>query len=358
MRILALDIGSGTEDILLYDGSKEIENCIKIVLPSPSLVYSRKIRYFTKLRSDLFIKGGPIGGGRFTESLRRHLKTGSKIIMTKDAAYSVRNNLEEVRARDIQVIEGENPPQDFKGETLEIKEVNITELEDFLSQFEEDVSDVDAAAIAVQDHGIPKDKQSNRRFRIEEMRKKLSDNPELESLAYRADEIPTHFIRMKAAAKAISSQIPAAQPIVMDTSAAAILGCLEDPKVKRSGTVLTANIGNEHVTASIISRGRVLALLEHHTELLIPEELGSLLKAFTKGKVKGDSVFDEGGHGAFYLRDPAKIPRVDTLTVTGPNRIRLQKTRLKIHLAAPGGDMMMTGPIGLVKATKAKLTKS
>ena len=128
MRILALDIGSGTEDVLLYDDSKEVENCIKIVLPSPSLVYSRKICYFTKLRSDLFIKGGPIGGGRFTESLRRHLKTGSKIIMTKDAAYSVRNNLEEVRARDIPVIEGENPPQDFKGETLEIKEVNIAEL--------------------------------------------------------------------------------------------------------------------------------------------------------------------------------------------------------------------------------------
>ena len=45
MKILALDIGAGTEDIMLYDNSKEnIENCIKMVLPTPSLVYADKVR--------------------------------------------------------------------------------------------------------------------------------------------------------------------------------------------------------------------------------------------------------------------------------------------------------------------------
>ena len=358
MRILTLDIGSGTEDVLLYDDSKEIENCVKMVLPSPSLVYSKKVSYLTKLRSDLFIKGGPIGGGRFADSLKKHLKTGSKIIMTESAAYSVRNSLEEVEAQGIQVTDADNPPQDFKGETLEINEVNLAELQDFLSQFEEDISNVDAVAIAVQDHGVPKDKQSNRRFRMDAIRKRLSDYPKLESLAYSADEVPDHFIRMKSAAKAARLQLPEAQPVIMDTSIAAILGCLEDPRVKKSRTILTANIGNEHVTASIISKGKVLALLEHHTGLLTSTKLESLLKAFSKGKVEGDRVFDEGGHGAFYLREPANLPRIDIMTATGPNRAKLQRTQLEIHFAAPGGDMMMSGPMGLVKATKTKLIKT
>jgi len=44
MKILAMDIGAGTSDILLYDDRKEsIENCIKMVLPSPSLVYVAKL---------------------------------------------------------------------------------------------------------------------------------------------------------------------------------------------------------------------------------------------------------------------------------------------------------------------------
>lgn len=34
MKILAIDVGTGTEDILLYDSEKEIENSMKLVIPS------------------------------------------------------------------------------------------------------------------------------------------------------------------------------------------------------------------------------------------------------------------------------------------------------------------------------------
>ena len=54
MKILALDIGTGTEDILLYDDEKEnVENGIKIVLPSPSQIFASKIREATQLRRDV-----------------------------------------------------------------------------------------------------------------------------------------------------------------------------------------------------------------------------------------------------------------------------------------------------------------
>ncbi len=354
MRILALDIGSGTEDVLLYDDSREIENCVKMVLPSPSLVYSKKVRYLTKLKLDLFIRGQTIGGGRFVEALKKHLSKGLRVFMTERVAYSVRNNLDEVRAQGFQIVSGEDQPHDFKGEILEVEEVNLSRLQTFLDYFEEDISDVEVSAVAVQDHGAAQPSVSNRRFRIDEMRRRLTNHPELESLAYRIDEVPNHFIRMNSAIKASKSQLPEAEPIVMDTSIAAILGCLEDPKVKDFRTVLTANIGNEHVTASIISKRRVLALLEHHTSLLTAPKLESTIRNFIKGKVKDETVFAEGGHGAFYLQEAARLPRIDILVVTGPHRARLKETRLTTYFAAPGGDMMMTGPMGLVKAASFK----
>ena len=36
MKILAVDVGTGTQDILLFDSTKEPENCLKLVMPSPT----------------------------------------------------------------------------------------------------------------------------------------------------------------------------------------------------------------------------------------------------------------------------------------------------------------------------------
>jgi hypothetical protein len=43
--------------------------------------------------------------------------------------------------------------------------------------------------------------------------------------------------------------------------------------------------------------------------------------------------------------------------VTGPNRDLFEKTSLKFIYAAPGGNTMMTGPMGLVKAAQFRLGK-
>jgi len=355
LRILALDIGSGTEDILLYDDQKELENCIKIVLPSPATVYSKKVKYFTKLRSNLFIKGETIGGGTFSEALKSHLDEGLKVILTKNVAYSVRNKLEEVETQGFQIIDKEKPPVDFSGETLETREINISIIQKFLNEFEEDLSKIDIVAIAVQDHGTPKHEISNRKFRLNQIERRLKYFPKLESLAYEEDELPNHFIRMTSAIRSSKSQIPEAKTIVMDTSMAAILGCLEDQKVSKATTILSANIGNEHFTASLISEGNVLALLEHHTSLMTPPKIESLVKDFIKGEVSNDFIFEDGGHGAFYTLKPKKIPDIDIIIITGPNRAKIKKTNIEAHFAAPGGDMMMTGPIGLIKAAKYKI---
>jgi uncharacterized protein (DUF1786 family) len=48
MLILAADIGTGTQDILLFDSEKEVENSLLMVMPAPTQVTAEKVRKATK----------------------------------------------------------------------------------------------------------------------------------------------------------------------------------------------------------------------------------------------------------------------------------------------------------------------
>jgi uncharacterized protein (DUF1786 family) len=354
MRILAIDIGSGTEDILLYDDQKRsIENCVKMVLPSPSQVFAAKVREATKLNKDLFIKGDIIGGGAFSSALGEHIKSGLHATMTENAAYTLRNDLDEVRRLGIEIV-SEEKELGFKGETLTIAEINHMQLQTFLREFGETLSDVAIVAIAVQDHGVSPKGMSNRRFRVQEMRELLKENPRPENLALGEEEIPTYFLRMRSAAQASRRQLPKAKVLLMDTSPAAVLGCLKDRTVEKANPVIAVNVGNSHTIAAIISEGNVVGMVEHHTRLLNPQKIERTLVEFADGKLTDEEVFNDNGHGLFYLSDPPAFSRIERLAATGPSRDILTKTNLPVHFATPAGDMMMTGPIGLVEAAKRK----
>jgi len=129
VKILAIDIGAGTEDVLLFDSQKKsIENCVKLVLPSPSQIFATKVREATGLYKDIFVKGDIIGGGAFSFALREHVEKGLRLIMTERAAYTIRNDLDEVKQLGIEIVKEENEPKDFRGETLTIEEVNLKQL--------------------------------------------------------------------------------------------------------------------------------------------------------------------------------------------------------------------------------------
>ncbi|MFW6117804.1 MAG: hypothetical protein ACOC6G_04380, partial [Thermoproteota archaeon] len=88
MKVLASDIGAGTEDLLLYDDRKQrIENCVKMVLPSPSQVYAARVGEATRLYQDLFVKGDTIGGGVLSSAFKKHVEKGLRLVMTEKAAY-------------------------------------------------------------------------------------------------------------------------------------------------------------------------------------------------------------------------------------------------------------------------------
>ena len=352
MKILAIDIGAGTEDVLLYDDEKRsIENCIKMVLPSPCQIFATKVRTAIRQCRDLFVKGDTIGGGPFSHALRKHVEAGLGVCMTENAAYTVRNNLDQVKEMGIEIVE-DSGPENFEGETIILEEVNIDKLRGLLKFFGETFSDIDFVAIAVQDHGVFPEEMSNRRFRINKMRELLEKNPKPEAFAFRENEVPPYYLRMKSAVHASKRQLPNARVLVMDTSPDAILGCLMDPVVKNADPILAVNVGNGHTMAAIVSKGEITAVLEHHTRLLNPQKMEELLRDFADGKLSDDEVFEDNGHGMFYLSKPPGFSEIEKVVVTGPNRKVLAETGLSVHFATPAGDVMMSGPIGLVEATK------
>ena len=358
MKILAIDIGAGTEDVLLYDDQKSsIENCIKMVLPSPCQVFAKKVKDATLTCKDIFVKGDTIGGGPLSNALKRHVETGFKVYMTEEAAYSVRNNLGQVKAYGIEIV-ADSRPEDFKGETIVLREVNIDNISLFLQSFEESFSDIDFVAIAVQDHGIFPKEMTNRQFRINKIKELLTKNPKPEAFAFKENEIPSCYPRMQSAARASRRQLPDATVLLMDTSPDAILGCLMDPAVEGCNPVLAVNLGNGHTMAAIIEDGKVTAVLEHHTRLLNPKKLENLLKDFADGKLCNEMIFDDNGHGMFYLKTPPGFSKIEMVVVTGPNRKIMAETGLDVHFATPGGDVMMAGPVGLVEANKRVFLKS
>jgi uncharacterized protein (DUF1786 family) len=273
--------------------------------------------------------------------------------MTKKAAYTVRNNINQVKEQGIKIV-SDSGPENFKGKTINLQEVNIDILSDFIKKFGDPLTDIDYVAIAVQDHGIFPKKMSNREFRMEKLKELLKKNPKPESLAFTENEIPSYYPRMRSAMHTAKRHLPNSKILVMDTAPDAILGCIMDPKIGNNDPILAVNLGNGHTMAAIISNGEITALLEHHTRFLNSHKLANLLKDFTDGKLNNELIFNDNGHGMFYLKKPPGYLNIKKIVVTGPNRNILSKTKLLVYFASPGGDVMMAGPIGLVEATKRK----
>jgi uncharacterized protein (DUF1786 family) len=343
MKILAIDIGAGTQDILLFDSEKNIENCISLVLPTPSKFLAEKIK---KIKGDLFIHGDTIGGGSIGKAIDLHLKKGYRVAMEESAAYSIRNDLDEVVSMGIEV---KRQPDFTPFQEFEICEIDLPMLRNFLAQFGENFS-FDVIAIAVQDHGVAPKGVSDRIFRFEKMEEMLRKDNRPESFQFTEATVPDYFLRMQSAVKA-ARRISSSPILVMDTSFSAILGCVDEIK----GPSLVVNVGNGHTIAALLVNGRIEGIYEHHTHQLTPEKLENHLHLFTRGELKRQEVFEDNGHGVITL---TPFLGETPVWVTGPNRDLFKGTSLQFTYAAPGGNTMMTGPMGLVKAAQYKFGNS
>ncbi len=99
MKILAVDIGVGTQDIMLYNTDNPIENSVKLVMPSPTKIFANRIK---KYRNDILINGDTMGGGPVNKAIKNHLERGYNVVMTENSARTIRDDIESVKALGIQ----------------------------------------------------------------------------------------------------------------------------------------------------------------------------------------------------------------------------------------------------------------
>ncbi|HHY29852.1 MAG TPA: DUF1786 domain-containing protein [Syntrophaceticus sp.] len=337
-RILAVDIGAGTQDILLYEDGIPVENCVKLVIPSATSMVAGKIARATAAGKDIFLAGHLMGGGSSVKAMKNHLAAGLHVYATSAAAKTVRDDPREVESMGVEIVDG-LPNNDC--EKIELRDMDLDRLGKALSFF--DVSLPDVVAVAVQDHGEIIGR-SNRKFRFEHWERFLKSEGRLSDLIYR-DNVPSYLTRMLA----VQEDVPGA--FVMDTGAAAIRGALLDPVVgsRQEDGVLVVNVGNQHTLAALLKGERIWGIFEHHTGSLTRDKLDDYLHRFVRGEVTNEEVYNDWGHGCAILPDAPPAECFDFIAITGPQRHKAEDLG---YFAVPYGDMMLSGSFGLVAAVK------
>ena len=342
MRILAIDVGTGTQDIMIYDDEKELENSIKLVLPSPHLLISQKIR---EIENNIYFDGEIMGGGKIKKTLQEHMEKGYNVVMEETPAKTIRDKISQVEALGIEIASPEKEYKDYSKITL--GDINITKLSKFLLGYDLEF-DFDEIAIAVQDHGY-NENMGDRDFRFEKFRQKLEKPIKPEEFAFKGN-VPDYYTRMNAVERSIVNEGIDIQPLLMDTKFASIAGMCYDEIASTLNSFIAIDIGNGHTTAASIENGKIQGIFEHHTSSLTHESLENYLKRLADGVITNEEVYNDHGHGAHVINPISKIEKI---IVSGPKRELIEKTNLDWHHACPGGDVMMTGTVGLIKTLEA-----
>jgi len=339
-KILAIDIGGGTQDILLYEEGKPIENCVQMILPSPTRIVAQKISQATAAGKNIFLTGNLMGGGPCSWAVAQHLQSGLKVFATERAALTFHDDLQVVQAQGIKI--SYRPPRG--SQVIHMRDIDLTSLKKALQLFH--VTFPRTFAVAVQDHGF-NPKGSNRLFRFRYWKSFLAAGGHLSDLIY--FDPPKYMTRM------IAVQKDAPGAAVMDTCAAAIWGILDDPQVaaQQDEGLVAVNLGNQHTLGALIRGERIWGIFEHHTGQITRQKLKSILNRFPQGLLSHEEIFQEGGHGCAVDPQFRQGKGYGFIAVTGPSRFLAEG--LGYHMSVPHGDMMLAGCFGLVAALKTKL---
>ena len=338
--ILCLDVGSATQDALLWLSGERLENCPKLVLPSPARLVAARIAELTRLGRPIHLCGVNMGGG-FMPAVLDHVAAGLAVSAHPAAALALSDDPEKLSDRGIRL--SDSPPA---GHCL-------VHLGDYQPGFWRAMLSLagtaqpDLVLAAAQDHGYHPG-SSNRLGRFAMWQRLLADSHgRLEDLLY--DPPPPELTRL-----ATLRQSTGGGP-VMDTGAAAALGVLFDPDIERgcrSQGALVVNMGNSHVLGLLIFEGRLHGVYEHHTGQLTGGDLARQLENFRAGKLTNTQVWDSGGHGCLVTDLPRAAKGFAHTYVIGPRRGEYPGSGA--DYPAPGGDMMLAGCFGLLKAWQAR----
>src|SRR6266571_4630025 len=305
-RILAIDIGAGTMDVLLYDPAQPMENATQLVLPSATALVGRRIENARRAGKAVFLHGNLMGGYHTTNAVWRHLETGLAVYATERAAGTVHDDLDLLRRKGVKIVD--TAPADAVA--IELHDLDLAKLAKALGPY--DVTLPSTVAVAAQDHGFSP-KASNRLFRFEHWRRFLTPGSTL------ADHIWTTPPEYMTRLLAIQADAPGA--IVADTGPVAVLGALEDERVASEAErgACIVNVGNQHTLALLVRGEELFGVLEHHTEAMTTEKLERLVTRLIAGTITHVEVFDDDGHGALVLDAYRELAPFTFVAVTGPN---------------------------------------
>ena len=353
--VLAVDVGAGTSDILLTRPGQQLENAVKLVVPSATQVAGARIAAASAVGQTVVFRGPVMGGGAVTMAMKAHLAAGHAFVATASAAASFADDPEKARALGVRLVGDEAADEVLRrlppgaGAEVASGDLDAAALTAALRLLGVEPA-FSAVAIAVQDHGFAPG-GSNRVLRFSLWQQAVAERRPIASLFYAADSVPDVLTRLKAAGVAAAALAGDAPALVADTGPAALYGALPDGVLD----AVLVNIGNGHTVCLLALDGRVAGVFEHHTSCLDGPGLELRLRRWLAGDLESDEVRADHGHGAVLApgaadRDPLHLP----LVVTGPRRELLAGSELPLQFAAPHGDMMLTGCFGLLRALRER----
>lgn len=351
MKILAVDVGTGTQDILLFDSRMSVENSFKLVVPAPTMIIHRKIKDATRRGVPIVLAGVTMGGGPSHWAAEAHINAGYQVFATPDAARTFNDDLDYLEKAGFKLL-GEEEVDGLPDtvERIEMRDFDINSIAAALSQFGVGLDDLSAVAVAVFDHGDAPVGYSDRQFRFDYLNDRIRISRQLSDFAFKREEVPEIMTRLQAVVN--SSENVDSPVVVMDTAPAAVLGATFDPVIQTKERLVVANVGNFHTLAFRLAREGIEGVFEHHTGLVDIEKLDRMLAALADGSLTHEEVFEDHGHGALVYSDkPLDLSKGKFgVGVTGPRQALMKASALRPHFAAPFGDMMLAGCYGLLAA--------
>jgi uncharacterized protein (DUF1786 family) len=361
MKILTVDIGTGTQDIFLYDSNLDIENGFKLVLPSPTMMIHRRLKQMLPTRTPLLLTGHQMGGGPSAWAIEEYARAGIPVYMTPSAATTLNDELDKVEALGIKIVSEEEinalevKSEKSKANRLELKDFNFGLISKTFNAFGVSLNDLEAVAVAVFDHGNAPPGVSDRQFRFDYLDERIRAKNSLSSFAFLSSDIPRIMTRLQAVADS-AGDLPCPL-VVMDTAPAAVLGAGFDPIVATRKRKIVCNVGNFHTLAFRLGEKGIEGVFEHHTGEIDLPKLELLIRKLADGSLRHQDVFDDMGHGALmYSEAQFEFGKDDfDVVVTGPRRSMFHASHeavsLQPYFSVPFGDMMIAGCFGLLAAT-------
>jgi uncharacterized protein (DUF1786 family) len=359
MKILTIDIGTGTQDIFLYDSNLDIENGFKLVLPSPTMMIHRRLKQSLPRRIPILLTGHQMGGGPSAWAIEETARAGIPVYMTPAAATTLNDELDKVEELGIRIIsEEEANSLSSTVHRLELRDFDFELISKTFKDFGISLNDLEAIAVAVFDHGNAPTGVSDRQFRFDYLDERIRSKDSLAAFAYGSNDIPRIMTRLQSVADS-AGELPCPL-VVMDTAPAAVLGANFDPVVAKRKRKIIVNVGNFHTLAFRFGEKGIKGVFEHHTGEIDLPKLELLIRSLADGSLKHEDVFNDMGHGALmYSQETFEFGKDEfDVAVTGPRRSLFNSRRddqlvptLKPYFAAPFGDMMIAGCFGLLAAT-------